>query len=65
LLAGGIGAGGGSTWALNRYVIDHVEVFNASALTGTGVTTADAASTGTSTAVGHTSDTAKISIEKV
>jgi exopolysaccharide biosynthesis protein len=68
-LAGGLGAlvaaGGGSTWALNRYVIDHVEVSNASALTGTGVTTVDVAPTGTSTATGYTSDTAKISIEKV
>ena len=69
LLAGGLGAlvaaGGGSAWALDRYVIDHVEVTNASALTGTGVTAADAASTGTSTATGYTSDTAKISIEKL
>jgi exopolysaccharide biosynthesis protein len=68
-LAGGLGAlvaaGGASTWALNRYVIDHVEVSDASALTAAGVTTADAASTGTSTATGYTSETAKISIEKV
>ena len=68
-LAGGLGAlvaaGGGSAWALNRYVIDHVEVSNASALTGSNVTVAEADSAGTSTATTYSSDTAKISIEKV
>jgi exopolysaccharide biosynthesis protein len=69
LLVGGLGAlaaaGGGSGWAINRYVLDHVEVSNASALTAGGVTVAPADSSGTSTATGYTSDTAKISIEKV
>jgi exopolysaccharide biosynthesis protein len=68
-LAGGLGAlaaaGGGSAWALNRYVIDHVEVANASALTGSNVTVAEADSSGSSTATTYSSDTAKISIEKV
>ena len=68
LLAGGLGAlitAGGGAWALNRYVIDHVEVSNASALTGTDVTVAQADGSGTSTATTYTSDTAQISIEKV
>jgi exopolysaccharide biosynthesis protein len=69
LLVGGLGAlataGGGGAWALNRYVIDHVEVSNASALTGSDVAVAAADSSGTSTDTGYTSDTAKISIEKV
>jgi exopolysaccharide biosynthesis protein len=68
-LAGGLGAvavvGGGSAWALDRYVIDHVEVANASAATGTNVTVAEADPTGTGTATTYTSDTAKISIETV
>jgi len=68
-LAGGLGAlvaaGGGSAWALNRYVIDHVEVSNASALIGSNVTVAEADSSGSSTATTYSSDTAKISIEKV
>ena len=68
-LAGGLGAlvaaGTGSAWALDRYVIDHVEVTNASELTGADVPVARADSSGTSTESGYTSDTAKISIEKV
>lgn len=69
LLAGGLGvlvaAGGGSAWALDRYVIDHVELANASGLTAGNVTVAEAADTGTSTATTYTSDTAKISIKTV
>jgi exopolysaccharide biosynthesis protein len=68
-LAGGlsalVAAGGGSAWALNRYVIDHVEVPNASALTGSTVDVAEADPSGVSTADSYTSDTAKISVEKV
>jgi exopolysaccharide biosynthesis protein len=68
-LAGGlsalVAAGGGSAWALNRYVIDHVEVPNASALTGSTVDVVEADPSGVSTADSYTSDTAKISVEKV
>jgi exopolysaccharide biosynthesis protein len=69
LLAGGLGvlvtAGGGTAWALDRYVIDHVELANASGLTAPNVTVAEAADTGTSTATTYSSDTATISISTV
>ncbi|MEV6350818.1 phosphodiester glycosidase family protein [Actinoplanes sp. NPDC051851] len=69
LLAGGVGilaaAAGGSAWALDRYVIDHVEVSDASSLTAAKVVAAEAANDGTSTATSYSSDTATISIEKV
>ncbi|GAB7051164.1 phosphodiester glycosidase family protein [Catenuloplanes indicus] len=66
VLAGGLGAfvaaaGGTSAWALDRYVFDHVQVANASALTDL----ADVAGTGTATASGYTSDTATVTIESV
>ncbi|GAB7036943.1 MULTISPECIES: phosphodiester glycosidase family protein [Catenuloplanes] len=66
VLAGGLGAfvaaaGGTGAWALDRYVVDHVEVANASALTDL----ADVSGTGTATATGYTSDTAAITIETV
>jgi len=69
-LAGGLGAlvlagGGGGAWALNRYVIDHVEVAEASARTASNVTVAEADSAGTGTATSYASDTAKISIQTV
>jgi exopolysaccharide biosynthesis protein len=68
-LAGGLGvlaaAGTGTAWALNRYVIDHVEVADVSALTAADVTVAQADSQGTSTATTYASDTATISVEKV
>jgi exopolysaccharide biosynthesis protein len=68
-LAGGLGAlvvaGGGSAWALDRYVIDHVEVTGASALTGSNVTVADADRAGTSTATTYASSTADITIKTV
>jgi exopolysaccharide biosynthesis protein len=68
-LAGGLGAlaaaGGAGAWALDRYVVDHVEVANASSLTGTNVAVARAADTGTSTATTYRSDTATISVETV
>ena len=44
------GAGATGGWALNRYVVDHVEVANTSQQVATGVTAATADSTGTSTA---------------
>jgi exopolysaccharide biosynthesis protein len=69
LLAGGLGllaaAGGGSAWALDRYVLDHVEVSGASQLAAQNVVAAEADSTGTATASAYSSDTAKISIETV
>ncbi|BCY12392.1 exopolysaccharide biosynthesis protein [Actinoplanes sp. L3-i22] len=68
-LAGGLGAlaaaGGAGAWALDRYVIDHVEVSSASALTAANVVAAEAASDGTATATSYTSDTATVSIETV
>ena len=57
------GAAGG--WAANRYLIDHVEVTNASQQTSTAIEAVQAASTGTSTATTYRSDTATIAIEKV
>lgn len=69
LLAGGLGllaaAGGAGGWALDRYVLDHVEVSSASSLTATNVVAAEADTSGAATGTGWTSDTATISIEKV
>lgn len=58
------GAGGGA-WALNRFVIDHVEVENASSVTAENVSVVTASSSaGTFTSSGYTSDTAQVAIEK-
>ncbi|MEV0902325.1 phosphodiester glycosidase family protein [Actinoplanes sp. NPDC049802] len=69
LLAGGLGllaaAGGGSAWALDRYVLDHVEVSGASTLTAQNVVAAEPDSGGSATATSYTSDTARISVETV
>jgi exopolysaccharide biosynthesis protein len=69
VLAGGLGlfaaAAGAGGWALDRYVLDHVEVSGASGLTAANVVAAEADTSGTATATGYTSDTAKISIETV
>ncbi|GAA1621537.1 phosphodiester glycosidase family protein [Actinoplanes couchii] len=70
LLGGGLGllaaVGGGGAWALDRYVLDHVEVSSASSLAAQNVVAAEADSTGgTATATSYSSDTAKISIETV
>ncbi|MFZ0529530.1 MAG: phosphodiester glycosidase family protein [Propionicimonas sp.] len=66
-LAGGAGtllaAGAGTGWALNRFVIEHVEVTNASAQQPVNADVAQAA-TGTATADAYTSDTATIRISK-
>ncbi|GAA1795774.1 phosphodiester glycosidase family protein [Nostocoides veronense] len=60
----GLGATGG--WALNRYVVDHVEVSNASEQTSTAIQAVAADTTGaTSSADSYTSDTATIKITKV
>ncbi|MBW6435457.1 phosphodiester glycosidase family protein [Actinoplanes hulinensis] len=58
-------AGGGGAWALDRYVLDHVEVSGASSLIAQNVVAAEADTDGTATATSYTSDTAKISIETV
>ena len=55
--AGVVGLGGTAAWALDRYVIEHVE--------GTVSDSASAAPTGTSTDDGYTSSTTSLSIEKV
>lgn len=69
LLAGGLGAiaavGGGAGWALNRYVIDHVEVNNASGIAPANANVAQAAKSGTSTATSYQSQTASFTIETV
>lgn len=52
---------GGGAWALDRYVIDHVEVANASAQTS-AVTAVEAATDGTTSANGYTSDTATVTV---
>lgn len=69
LLLSGLGvvaAGGGTAaWALDRYVIDHVEVANASQVVAPKATVAAAGGSVTSTDTSYASDTAKISIEKV
>ena len=53
--------GGASAWALDRFVIDHVEVANASSQTSS-VAVAAADQAGSSTATSYSSDTAKITI---
>ncbi|MBO3739046.1 phosphodiester glycosidase family protein [Actinoplanes sp. NEAU-H7] len=58
-------AGGGGAWALDRYVLDHVEVSGASNLIARNVVAAEADTDGTATATSYASDTAKISIETV
>ncbi|MGB2977594.1 MAG: phosphodiester glycosidase family protein [Propionicimonas sp.] len=68
LLGGGLGAllavGGGTAWALDRFVIEHVEVTNASALEASNVTAAQEGSNGTLTADSYTSDTAQVKVSK-
>lgn len=59
-----LGLGSASAWALDTFVIDHVEVDNASSLTSQGVQAATASTTGTSTATSYRSDTAGITITK-
>ncbi len=68
LLGGALGtliaAGGTSAWALNHYVIDHVEVTNASAQTAQALDVVAASSTGAATGTSYSSDTAQISISR-
>ena len=56
--------GGGTAWALDRFVIEHVEVTNASALEASNVTAAQEGSNGTLTADSYTSDTAQVKVSK-
>lgn len=75
LLGGGLAlalsAGGGTAWALNRYVIDHVEVADATAYeaaqaaaTGTTATTASVSTGGAVSGQTYTSDLVDIAISK-
>ena len=50
---------------LNRYVLDHVEVANASSITASNAAVATAATSGTSTATSYRSDTATVEITTV
>lgn len=65
-LAGGLGTalavGGGTAWALDRFVIEHVEATNTSANTSSTVTAATAASDGSYTADTYSSGTASIAV---
>jgi hypothetical protein len=69
LLGGGLatllGAGGTAGWAANRYLVDHVEVTNASTQQSTAIAAVQAAASGTTTATSYSSDTATIGISKV
>jgi exopolysaccharide biosynthesis protein len=69
VLGGALGlvvtAGAGGGWALDRYVLDDVQVANASALKAANASVVQADATGTATADSYTSDTAKISLTKV
>jgi exopolysaccharide biosynthesis protein len=57
--------GSASAWALDTYVIDHVEVTNASAATpASTVQVVQAAAATTVTSTSYTSDTAKITVSK-
>ena len=66
-LAGGLGGlfavGTGTAWALDRYVIEHVETTNTSSIEA-GVSAADEATNGTFTSDGYRSDTASITVTK-
>jgi hypothetical protein len=63
VLLGGSGTAG---WALNRYVIDHAEVTNASEQTSTAIEAVQVSTKATtSTATSYQSDTATISIKTV
>ena len=70
VLGGGLAtlitAGTGGAWALNRFVIDHVEVENASSTKSTAIASAEPAkAAATTTATSYKSDTAQIQITKV
>ncbi|SDR71438.1 Exopolysaccharide biosynthesis protein [Friedmanniella luteola] len=68
LLGGGLGTlaalGGTGVWAADRYLLDDVQVANASTLES-DTTTVESPGTGTSTATSYTSDTTSITITTV
>ncbi|HEY3337710.1 MAG TPA: phosphodiester glycosidase family protein [Propionicimonas sp.] len=67
-LAGGLGGllalGGGTAWALDRFVIEHVEATNTSANSSSSVASATEASNGAFSVDSYASDTAKIAITR-
>lgn len=63
-LGGLLAVGGGTAWALDRFVIEHVEATNASERTSATITSRTEATNGTATADSYTSDTASIAITK-
>ncbi len=68
LLAGGLGllvaAGGSSAWALNRFVVDHVEITDVAAYESSQGVTATTVSSGTAevTSTSYRSDSASLTI---
>lgn len=66
-LAGGLGGlfavGTGTAWALDRYVIEHVETTNTSSIEA-GVSAADEATNGTFSSDSYRSDTASVAVTK-
>ncbi|GIH08222.1 exopolysaccharide biosynthesis protein [Rhizocola hellebori] len=56
--------GGAAGWALDRYVIDHVEVANASNLVAPKASVAQADTSGTATATTYTSQTADLRLTR-
>jgi exopolysaccharide biosynthesis protein len=69
LLTGGVGTlvalGGATVWGLDRYVVDHVEVDEASSLTATKASAAPAATTGKRTGNSYKSTTATIMVNTI
>ena len=67
-LAGGLGGllalGGGTAWALDRFVIEHVEATNTSSNSSSTVTSAAEATNGAFSVNSYASDTARIAISK-
>ncbi len=68
VLAGGLGGlfalGGGTAWALDRFVIEHVEATNTSSNSSSTITAASEAGNGAFTADTYSSDTASIAVSK-
>jgi exopolysaccharide biosynthesis protein len=59
-------AGGGATWALNRFVVDHVAIADVDAYEAAHSTTAGAsAAAGTVTGTSYVSDNANVTVSKV
>ena len=68
VLVGGLGGllavGGGTAWALDRFVIEHVEATNTSTLGSGTVTSAEEATNGTFTSDRYASNTATVTVTK-